>query len=78
MHNTIDTKARFCICFLANKEFLLFLEGHILPCLIYPMNLIVAFLMNKNKSQLLAALEIEAGKLLSSCLSFWRFLNFSP
>ena len=44
-----------------------FLEGHVLLILFYPINLIVAYPLNKKKPELLAILKIEAQKLLNSC-----------
>ena len=54
-NNTGNIEVKFCICFFANRKFLLFLVGHILLVLFYLINLIVAYTLNENKPQLLLA-----------------------
>ena len=56
MDNTIDTNSRFCICFFTNRVFTVSLRTHS-AVFFYPINLIVAQPLNKNKSQLLATFE---------------------
>ena len=66
--NVIDSKVKFCICFFAA-------EGWILLVLFYPINLMVFYPLNENKSQLLASFESVAKQLLNI---FGRFLSLSP
>ena len=57
MDATNGSNVRFCMRFFANKTFSVFLEGQILPVPFHSINLLIAFPLNENKSQLLATFD---------------------
>ena len=57
MVNTVDSKVRFYVCFLTHKKFLPLRRKHSATAFFNHFDLIVAYLLNKNKSQLLATFE---------------------
>ena len=60
----------------AKNVFTVFLEGHILLGLLYPISLIVAYALNENKPQLLATFENWGRWVAKQLLRFSVF--FSP
>ena len=56
--------------FCKKKVFIVFLEGHILLLIFYPINLIVAYPLNENKPQLLTTIKNGGWKFDKQSLNF--------
>ena len=78
MVNTVDSKVRFYVYFLTHKKFLPLRRKHSATAFFNHIDLIVACLLNKNKSKLLATFENWCCKVAKQLLNFLVISKLEP